>query len=248
LWPERLVAVIHPDAYQLYDAGGKALGHCLPAASVDFSLTKALELLFDEYSPDGRADLDLVVSDSLARLIPLPWQDSLKGDEQHEAYARACLDQAGFDLDGEWLVHAAYRHFRGIGLGFALPRSLVFEAKNHLIERQIHLRSMMPMSAHAYWRSANGSRANHTLLLLSERSRLSALLFDGRKCTGIEVQPMGTDLSDAARRLGHVVNLILPSISRVYFWSPGASEQKAELIKSRFPAPSFEVVPGLGWS
>jgi hypothetical protein len=237
-----------PDECRLYRAGGKEIGRTRPTAPASSDVIDQLMLLLDTYPQGRRASLDLIVSDSVARVISLPWQDSLSGEEQLGAYARACFDQAGFDLDGNWQVQAAYRHFRDVGLGYALPGSLIASVHPRLLERQIQLRSIMPVSAHAYWRHMNRKRGKRTVLLLHERSRLSALLFDGLQCVGMQVQPTGSALPDAARRLFHSVEAVLPSVSHVQCWSSEGSEMNGQLIKSQFPVSSFDILPRLKWS
>lgn len=247
LWPERLVAVLLQDGVHLYRPGSRAAVHSLPVAGADTGVLDGLTALLDGHPRAANTSIELIVSDSAARLIPLSWQDSLQGDQQQAAYARACFSQAGFDLDGDWLVQAAFRHFHGTGLGYALPRSLVVEAQKYLIERRIRLRSIMPMSAHAYWRGKSGIRGERTVMLLRERSRMSALLFDGKKCAGMHVQPMGTGLPDTARRLLNTVDAAFPSVSRIQYWTLGDGEAEAESIKGHLSERHFETIASLGW-
>lgn len=248
LWPERLTAAIFPDICRLYGANGKEIGTYTPASLPGFDVVDCLLRVLDADPPRGRTEMEIIVSDSVARSIPLPWQDRLANDEQYEAYARACFEQAGFDLNDEWVVQGAYRHFRGGGLGYGLPRALVTAVENQLTERGIRLRSVMPMSAYAYWRHASGARSGKRVLLLREESRLSALLFDGKICAGLYVQPMGTGAADAARRLSTMLDTVFPEISSIQYWTPKADEEVAESIRTRFSVSDFKVLHGLGWS
>jgi hypothetical protein len=247
LWPKRLTAIVAPDMCRLFGTGGREAGRSTPASAPVFEVMDGLHQVLDAGALRRRAQIDLIVSDGIARSIPLPWQDNLRSDEQYEAYARACFDQAGFALEGEWIVQAAYRHFRGVGFGYALPRPLVIDVRNRLLERDIRLRSIMPMSAHAYWRNACGARGTRSILVLREWGRLSALLFDGKACAGVHVQPMGTGLADAARRLSNGIDAVFPSVSRVQFWATDTDDMETDVIKSRFPSSSFNVLPGLAW-
>jgi hypothetical protein len=219
----------------------------MPASAPVFDVVEGLIQVLDVGSPRGGTQIDLIVSDGISRSIPLPWQDSLGSDEQYEAYARACFDQAGFELEEGWIVQAAYRHFRGVGFGYALPRSLVMDVQDRLLKRDLRLRSIMPMSANAYWRNACGARGTRSILVLREWRRLSALMFNGKACAGVHVQPIGTGFSDAARRLSNGIDAVFPSVSRVQFWATSTDDAETELIKSRFPSSSFHVLPGLAW-
>jgi hypothetical protein len=144
-------------------------------------------------------------------------------------------------------VHAAYRHFRGVGFGYALPRSLIVDVQDRLRERQVRLISIMTMSAHAYWRNACGVRGARSILVFREWGRLSALMFEGMACAGVHVQPMGASLADAARRLSNSIDAVFPSVSHVHFWATTTDDVETELIKSRFPSSSFKVLSGLAW-
>lgn len=248
LWPEHLTAVVYPDGNVLYGAGGREVARYVPVARAAFDVTENLDRLLDAYPRRGRAQLDLIVSDSAARTIPLIWQDSLNNGEQYEAYARACFDQAGFNLDGDWVVQAGYRHFRSVGFGYALPRALVVEVGNRLLERRMRFRSIAPISAYAYWRNTGNVRGSRTVLILRECGRLSALLFHGRTCAGVQVQPMGAGFPDALRRLANMLDATLPAVSHLRFWTPTVDTAETELIKSRFPTSDFEVLPGLRWA
>jgi hypothetical protein len=241
LWPERLVAAVLPEAGALSRIGGKELARWGVDAGGPLGVQEGLDRLIGAYRPRGRASVELIVSDSAARLVPLPWQDNLRNDSQREAYARACLDQAGFQVDGEWLVHAAYRHYRDVGLGYALPRALVMAARDHLAAQGIRLRSIMPASACAYWR-ASGMRGKRTVLLLHERRRLSALLFDGRNCAGFHVQPAGAALPDVMQRLAGTIDTVFPAVSHVRFWSYLDDDTQHGTVKSVFPEAGFDVL------
>lgn len=248
LWPERLTAAIFPDVCRLHGANREEIGTYTPASLSGFDVVDCLVQLLDANPQRGRTEMEVIVSDSVARSIPLPWQDGLANDEQYEGYARACFERAGFELNDEWVVQGAYRHFRGGGLGYALPRALVMAVENQLTERGIRLRSVMPMSAYAYWRHPNGARNGKRVLLLREESRLSALLFDGKICAGLYVQPMGTGAADAARRLSTMLDTVFPGISGIQYWTPQADEAEAESIRSRFSVSDFKVLHELGWS
>jgi hypothetical protein len=247
LWPDRSVIFLFPDATTLYRSGGQAVVRSMPSDS-GVELIDGLGALLDGIDRAHSSRLEIVISDSAARLTALPWQDSLKGDDQRAAYARACFSQAGFELDEDYLVQAAFRRFRGFGLGYALPRLLVAEVDKCLRERGVRLTSIMPLSAYAYWFSRRSMRGGRTALLFRERNRLSVLLFDENKCEGIHAQPMGAGVADTARRLWNMVELSFPSVSHIQYWSAEDGEAEARLIEERLAGPSVESISQLGWN
>lgn len=247
LWPRRFSATIFPEACQLYRERRLAIGDCLIPQVTSFDVTQALDALLDAHPTRVGAEIDVIVSDTVARVIPLTWHDNLKNDEQQRAYARACLEQAGVGVGDEWVVQAAYRHFRSMGLGYALPYVLVARVRDHLLERGIALRSIMPLSACAYWRNNSGAGNRRTVLLLHERSRLSALLYDGRTCAGFYVQPMGTGLSEAAKRLFNTVETVFPAISHVHFWTPSTNPVDTTTFAKKASLPAVQILSGLRW-
>lgn len=219
LWPERVVAGIFPQSGWLHIAGrGEVSSFTTETARMQL-VPAGLNLLLREQKLPKHAGVELLVSDSLARVIPIPWQERLATDTQREAYARACFDHAGMSVDGEWLVRAAYRHFRGVGLAYALPRALVSEVRDHLNTHTLRLLSILPLSASAYWRNQTGVRRKRSILVLQEHQRLDALLFDGAKCAGFHVQPAGTRPLEAARRLLSEVDAVFPGVKRIQWWS-----------------------------
>jgi hypothetical protein len=248
LWPDRLTATIFPNACRLYRGRGQEIGTFLPVSTAGFDVMDSVSQVLDQGSLLSPAWIDIVVSDCVARTIPLAWQDNLANDEQYEAYARACFDRAGFELEGEWIVHAAYRHFRGTGFGYGLQRSLIMDMHRYLLERGIRLRSVMPISARAYWRSGGRLRGQRSILLLREHNRLSALLFDGKKCAGMQVEPAGANARDAARRLSSVLEAVFPSIRTVRFWTSDSNDDETASVKDCFPGSVFEVTAGLEWN
>jgi hypothetical protein len=248
LWPDRFIAGVFPETGWLHRAGAKELNRFTVDSTDRKSVAQGLDLLLEGQRWGRRASLELLVSDSLARVIHLPWQDSVTTEEQRAAYARACFDQAGMVLDDDWLVQAAFRHFRGAGFGYALPRSLVSQVRDQLIERRMALRSIMPLSASAYWRNRCGVHGKRSALMLEEHGRVSAILFDGKRCAGMYAQPTGVGALDAARRLLRTVDAVFPSISRVQLWTLQKGGADAELIKKHLPQTSVELLEKTRWN
>lgn len=240
LWRERLTACVFPHAGRLYRVRGGKVADWTSSVAAE-NLEDGLERLLDTYVPRAGATLELIVPDASARLITLPWQNDLVNRQQRQAYAHAYFTHAGFVLGDDYAVEASYHHFGGMGLGLAMPRSLVLSMRERLVHRRIQLRSIMPASAWAYWR-ADTVRGRRMALLLHEDRRLSAMLFDGKICAGFHTQPIGTGLNDAVLRIKAAIDATLPSISLVQYWSTAENDEQASVIQDAFAATRFEAL------
>lgn len=246
LWPKRLIFNIFPESGWLRLAGGREICRFTLDGTETVDVLQGIELLLESASSIKPASVEVIVSDEFSRILHLPWQDTLTSDAQREMYARAYFDQAGLRLDSEWLVHAGYRHFNGGGIAYALPRLLVSSVKDHLSARGMRLRSIMPLSARAYWRNSPARQRTRSLLFLEERRRVSALIFEDSKCSGIFVQP---GLSDqlSAQRLIRTVDTIFPNVRRVQVWNLLEERVDKTLIQAFLPKATVEHVSKTQW-
>lgn len=248
LWPERLFACVLPESGWLQGSGQREVSRYTVDASSPCSVIEGLDKLLEGGAWPARTGVEVVVSDSIGRVLHLPWQSKLTSHAQREAYARGCFDQAGLALDGDWLVHAAYRDYQGGGIAYGLPRTLVATVREYLAARRLRLRSIMPLSAHAYWWNKTGIRRSKSMLLLEEHRRLNAMLFEDRKCMGIHVQPVGGDKASALRRLSSSVEATFSEVQRVQIWSALPDELGTDFVKQTFPRASIEHVEKKRWS
>jgi hypothetical protein len=217
LWTESFLAGVFPDTGWLVKAGGKEISR-YAGAEAQQSVLDGVDLLLHEKSLSARAGIDLVVSDSQARVLYLPWQNKLSSEAQREVYARGCFEQAGLVLEGDWLVQTAYRWYQGGGIAYCLPRALVASVADRLAASRLQLRSIMPLSAHAYWYAKGIPSRGRSVLYLEEQRRCSALLFGDRKCIGMHVQP-GNSGPDTTKRLLRTIDAVFPEVGQMQVWS-----------------------------
>ncbi|MCU6501537.1 hypothetical protein LPN04_27435 [Rugamonas sp. A1-17] len=189
-------------------AGPQALLH-----SLEFMLDKQTRPL------DKRARVQVQVSDSLAAITVLPWQEQLSAADELRAYAHACFEQQGVRLDEGWAMQTGYRRFRAGGLAYALPQAWLAQLMSVLEARGLRLQSVLPVSAAAYWRGQGGRLPGQELWLLQEAQRLTALVYEGGSLLAIDVQPVTEDgIAAAGGRLLRRVVARHRAIARLRHW------------------------------
>ncbi|MGZ5198333.1 MAG: hypothetical protein ACXWC4_01050 [Telluria sp.] len=204
LLPERYQLNLFPEHSSL-SVGKRA--HSV-AAGPDIRDLKALVLAADgllskEKSRSvWRPQLDILISDEVAHLTLLPWQDRLRTHAQHVKYAEACLAEAGLELINEWAIQPLFRRHGAPGLGVALRREHLEQLATIARERLLRFRTILPFSAAAYWSHGGAARGKNGLLILEEPNRITALSYRERKMQGIDVEPIvGGQSEQAVRRL-----------------------------------------------
>lgn len=225
LWPETLYGGLFCGAAWL-SAGGQIAQQCSPADAGD--LLADLETMLQGLPrAAGWRRLHLQVSDSLAAIIMLPWQEQLRGQAELVAYAQACFDRNGLEIDGDWVTHADFRQFRRNGLAYAMPCAWL-EQLVAICERQrVRLLSVLPVSGAAYWHGRRRSPVNRSLILLSEPRRVSALVYQDGALIGTDVQPATGDAAEAGKRLLFRLRARYAEFSEVRHWSPIAADADA---------------------
>ncbi len=235
LWRRRLRASLFPGAAWVLP--GK-LTRQVPTLSDnsdewDVSLLDELALQCLQVGGTGR-DIDLLVSDRLARCITLPWQDQPLNPEQQHAYAVACLEHAGMLADGSWAIHGGFRHFGHPGLAMAVRTEWLAEATCRFATHGLHLGNVTPVTAAAYWSHSCGGRRTSGLLLLAERGRITAMRSNAGKFRDIDVEPAGADSSLALRRLlRRTIEVQSPIDVRVWQATTGLIDET--LVREQFP-------------
>lgn len=247
LWPDRLYAGVFPEGGWMRRRGGRELVRASVEGNADGDPVALLGALLDQRQPARRSRIDVLVSDQLGRTVHMPWQGALISHVQRAAYARACFDRAGLPLDGEWLVHAAYRHMAGDGIAYALPRALVEQVRETLAKRSVGLTSILPLTGAAYWRYGSGLKRRRSVVVLEEHRRVSAMLIDNRQYAGLHVQPSGTIPANAIGRLLNAVDATFPGIQHVQYWSNPGAGAGLDVVKACLPAATIDVLDMMRW-
>jgi hypothetical protein len=175
----------------------------------------------------GRRRLHVQVSDCLAAVAMLPWQAQLRGQSELAAYAQACFDRGGLEIDDGWVTHAGFRQFGGNGLAYAVPRAWLDQLASICDRYRIRLLSVLPVSGAAYWHGRGLPTHQRSLVVLSEAQRVSALAFENGCLIGSDVQPVTSDVSTAGTRLLCRLGARHGVFADVRHWSPTAEEAEA---------------------
>lgn len=188
-----------------------------------------------------RVGLDLLLSDEMARVVTLPWQDGLRTTEQQLRYAEACLEDAGVYGAG-WTVQYGYRRYGRGGIAFAVQTDTLMQLADLAAAHQLRLRSVLPSAAAAYWRHALAG-GGETLLVLSEARRVSALRFAGGGLLGLDVQPVMDSTEIALRRLLRRAQLQGDGLATISCWSTGDPAPAQAAAGECYPAVRLRVLP-----
>jgi len=205
LWPETLQAGLFPGHCWLAGSrGGKRhlLGSVADATQTTGLLPGLDQCLIQaEGKRNGWASLSLVVSDTVATVAPLPWQDGLSSEAELQGYARICFDKFGYDIGADWVLHVEYSHYGAPGLAYALPRDWIGSLMAKLEERQIRLRRVLPISAAACCDGPEIAQSGLTMVLLFEATQHCALVYQDGVLAARDVEPFANSIETTCHRL-----------------------------------------------
>ena len=250
LWPETITAGLFPGASWLQRGRDIARVAVEPHAGPQQLLAALEALLAAPEKPLRKGTrVRLLVSDSVAAVTVLPWQDLLETQDELGSYARSHFGQQGLQIGEDWALHTGFRHFRSEGLAYALPQQWLEAVVELLGGRGMRLESALPVSAAAYWQmdSARAS-APPGLLLLREHGRLTALVQQGRRLLGTDVQPVAGGESHALARLLRRIAAVHPTVARVDTWCAAGDGFAEEAVAACFPDAQLRALPHRCWS
>jgi hypothetical protein len=209
---------------------------CPPTADRD-GMLHAFGTVLDSLTTKSRRALrvSLTISDTLAAIVSLPWQQALSRPAEIDAYARAQFDRLGQPLDEQWTMFSYFRHFRAAGLAYAIPTVLLQELRDAALARNVVLASVIPASAQAFASGRPSKTPGATVLVLRESDRVSALVYDANGLCAYAVEPRTRSTPEPLRRL-------LPRLCAAYqieaveAWSLCASSEDMEpIVKTSLP-------------
>ncbi|WP_426323375.1 hypothetical protein [Pseudoduganella sp. R-43] len=243
LWPERLTIGLFPgQSWIVRDAVVTQHGA--------EDLLVALEgMLSAQAKPLRRGTrVQLMISDSVAFVMPLAWQELLTSPDELRTYARAAFEQRGAPVDEGWIVQTGFRHFRSLGIAYAVRRQWIEQVLELLAAKGLKLSSVLPVSAAAYWRLAGAAQAKQ-IVLLREPARLTAIAGQGARFLDLDVQPVAGSFEQAATRLLKRVAVAQGDVQQVSIWhaEPESSVSLDSIISACLPDAATARLPLCAW-
>lgn len=217
LSPERLDAALFPGALRLQLSRRRQVAMERSGEPLLASLSALLQEA-GERELKGKA-VSLVTSDNLGVFAVLPWQESLRSQDELSVYATACFERQGIALDERWVLHAEFKEFGRAGLAFALPRDWIEELVSLLTMHGLQLHRVLPVTAACFWRSDRLPREGHAIMLLRESERVSVLVYDPGGLRGIDVEVVTSLEEEAISRLLRRTASFYDEVRSVRCWS-----------------------------
>lgn len=220
LWPDTLQLGLFQDCCWLMRGGVELqVAGDVPRVLDGRSLLASLEATLAAHAAMLRSGsrVDIVVSDSVAMTAVLPWQEHLRAPAEWQAYAQACYEQQGLEVTGDWTVQTVFRHHRAAGLAYAVRTEWLSQLLSVVQQAGLRLRTLLPVSAAAYWRFRPSMRTHQTMLLIREHQRTTALRFSGPGLQALDIEPVIASAVSCARLIKRMQANHGP-ISDVHLW------------------------------
>lgn len=204
LWPEAVQGGLFPGNCWL--AGGKGKRDLLASVATGNRAPELLQgleqcLIQTEANRKGWASLSLVVSDSIAAIAPLAWQDGLNSQAELHGYARICFEKFGYDIGADWVLHVEYPRYGVAGLAYAMSRDWLASLVTTMEARRMRLTRVLPISAMMFGGGPEIARAGLTAVLLFEATQHCVLLFENGALVARDVEPFAQSIEKTCHRL-----------------------------------------------
>lgn len=203
LWPDEIQIGLFSDHCWLRRAG-ILYEHAGDMPDSAPGLLEALASMLDDPAHGLRPGsvVSLTVSDTLAAVTAMPWQDGISKPGELKRYAEVIFEKNGVDIGRDWAMRAEFTSYGSLGLAYALPGIWMNAVVQMMHDRSLRLKRVLPASAAAFYmpirRSAGGGRR---LFLLQEARRISALVFDAGGLIDFDVEPVTAAREEALLRL-----------------------------------------------
>lgn len=230
LWPETIHIGLFPgQCWSHRDATETTESLRLASSRDPQELLRALEIILDDPENHIRKDSRLIitVSDSLGSITTLPWQDALTGSRELQNYAKAYFARQGVVVDDDWILATDFGKFKGMGIAYILPRQFVKELVELIEKRGLRLTAILPISALIYSRFKPQLKIKEAsaLLLVREKLRTSALIYNAKGWCAYDVEPVTTSAQEPGLRLLSRINARFGEINSITCWTPELPEQ-----------------------
>lgn len=198
-------------------------------------LAELLHAHKDQIDPKSRVTFS--VSDRFAAIALLPWRVELFRTEEVNNFAQICFEKQHQVIDADWLMHAEFSRYGSNGLAYAFRQTWLNQLHELCSQNQLILQKIHPMTAVAYFANKQKIKSGKQLIVLSEASRASSLLFDGRQCIALDVEPISQVPESSIVRLVKRACALHENIRQMTSWSVSTDSEKRSwpLIGEEFP-------------
>ncbi|HEY8023547.1 MAG TPA: hypothetical protein VIF60_03205 [Burkholderiaceae bacterium] len=217
----------------------------------------ALSALLAQQTPPLKkgAKITLTVSDTVAAITTLPWQEGLRKEDELHSYAQVYFEKLGIKIDHQWVLHVEFRHYGATGLAYAFPKSWLETIVAVADEKKVDIETILPISAAACSRVKLSSKSGLFLLLLHEKTHLAALVYRDGNLIARDVEPIAQFADESCNRLmlrvkgahegahesaGNIMD-------EIAYWSYNLQAPPAALVESIFPGVKIVAVGYRDW-
>jgi len=255
LWPEALHAGLFPGRFWLAKNKGKRellanFGDAAPATPLVAGLQECLVRSAEKRKKHGR--LAVTVSDSIAAIALLPWQEGLSSEVELLGYAQLCFEKQGQDIGADWVTHVEYPRYGRPGLAYALPRAWMTSLLDELDTQGIQLDCVLPLSAQVFCSGLGFSRPGLSVFLLFEPTQHCALVFRDGALVMRDVEPLTQTIDATCRRLLARVfanhQFEADKLPSIVWWSTMGTDFPKDALNSYLPDVQPAYLSERAWS
>lgn len=204
LWPDALHAGLFPGHCWLRKGSGKdELLAGFAGAATASDMLQGLEqcLIQSQDKRKGRLDVSILVSDCVAAIAPLPWQDGLSSEAELQGYAQICFEKLGYEIGTNWVTRVEYLRYGSPGMAYAMPRDWMESLLEKLQAQRIHLVNILPVSAQVFCGGLIPAKKGLTVVLVIESTQQCTLMFRNGHLLSRDVQPFAQSIEKTCHRL-----------------------------------------------
>jgi hypothetical protein len=229
LWPKSLHVFISPGECWIEHAV-TAQTHAVLIQKTD-SLESILNSIDNEFNTQPellfkQKEIRFTVSDFYAVSTHLPWQDELQKQEEIQNYARLCLGNAVTKNESDWVIHAQFSSFRKNSIAYAFTSSWLQQLVDFSKKHKLNLVQVLPLSARIFFSQSNKrqTKCNSKIILISEVSRTTALLYCNHNLHSIDIEPVLQSRGDSSERLLRRIEANLTQLHEIELWASYADD------------------------
>lgn len=201
---------------------------------------------------DSKSKVIFSVSDRFAAIVQLPWKEQLFRQEEVRNFAQICFEKQHQVIDKDWLMHAEFARYGSAGLAYAFRQEWLGQLQALCEQQQLILERIMPMTARVYFGNQPSVRSGKQLIVMSEPSRISSIVLNGREMVGLDVEPVSQSFESSVVRLVKRTYALHEDSRQINCWAVDNDSQKRTwtAIKQALPELTiqtlnrqFQIVP-----